>query len=366
MRLKSFHAPTMSAALKKVRELMGDDAIIVATREDENSGGVRVTAAIEEEQLNTPSPATVKPKPAPRPEPTGPKPLFGAAPRDVDIGQDVFADDEDDWGGENDLVDTVADGLFRHGVPHWVSEPILVSAGSFETDDPGLALAGALDELFGFEPLTEGPFPHPIMLVGMPGAGKTMVAAKIAARGAFTGQKVGMITTDTQRAGGVDQLAAFTRLLKLDLVETEDQATLTDGLLTQDDHGQVVIDTAGINPFSADDVASLSALLRAGEIEPVLVLPAGGDPQEAGEISRIFAEIGVRRLIVTRLEMTQRLGGLLSAAHTGGLAFADVSLTPKVADGLTPMNPVALARILIPSEEEDASAPPRGARAASA
>jgi flagellar biosynthesis protein FlhF len=118
-----------------------------------------------------------------------------------------------------------------------------------------------------------------------------------------------------------------------------------------------VIDTAGVNPFSADDVAGLSALLQAGEIEPVLVLPAGGDPQEAGEIGRIFADIGVQRLIVTRLEMTRRLGGLLSAAHTGGLAFADASLTSKVADGLTPVNPVALARILIASKEEDASAP---------
>jgi flagellar biosynthesis protein FlhF len=195
------------------------------------------------------------------------------------------------------------------------------------------------------------------MLVGMPGAGKTMVAAKIAARGAFTGQKVGVITTDTQRAGGVEQLAAFTRLLKLDLVETEDRATLADGLLTQTGCCQVVIDTAGVNPFSADDVAGLSALLQAGEIEPVLVLPAGGDPQEAGEIGRIFADIGVQRLIVTRLEMTRRLGGLLSAAHTGGLAFADASLTSKVADGLTPVNPVALARILIASKEEDASAP---------
>lgn len=60
------------------------------------------------------------------------------------------------------------------------------------------------------------------MLIGPPGAGKTLTIAKLATRSTPSGRKVGVITTDTARAGGIDQLAAFTKLLKLKLLAVED------------------------------------------------------------------------------------------------------------------------------------------------
>ena len=64
MRLKSFHAPSMVEAMRLVRDALGDDAIIVATREEE--GGVRLTAAIDdvEEPLLPPS-SSRDPEPVP-------------------------------------------------------------------------------------------------------------------------------------------------------------------------------------------------------------------------------------------------------------------------------------------------------------
>ena len=58
MRLKSFYAPTMADAMDLVRSILGDDAIIVATRQE--ADGVRVTAAVEE---GRPGPAPAKPPP---------------------------------------------------------------------------------------------------------------------------------------------------------------------------------------------------------------------------------------------------------------------------------------------------------------
>ena len=48
MRLKSFTAKTMKEAMQMVRDELGENAVIVATREE--SGGVRVTAALEQEE----------------------------------------------------------------------------------------------------------------------------------------------------------------------------------------------------------------------------------------------------------------------------------------------------------------------------
>ena len=47
MRPKSFHGPSLTDAMRQVREALGEDAIIVATRDDD-MGGIRVTAAIDD------------------------------------------------------------------------------------------------------------------------------------------------------------------------------------------------------------------------------------------------------------------------------------------------------------------------------
>jgi flagellar biosynthesis protein FlhF len=48
MRLKTFTAKTMSEAMKLVRQTLGDEAVIIATKEENGGQSVQVTAAIEQ------------------------------------------------------------------------------------------------------------------------------------------------------------------------------------------------------------------------------------------------------------------------------------------------------------------------------
>ncbi len=64
------------------------------------------------------------------------------------------------------------------------------------------------------------------MLVGPPGAGKTLTCAKLAARHVLRGAAPGVITADGQRAGASAQLAAFTGVLGLTLAVAPTPATL--------------------------------------------------------------------------------------------------------------------------------------------
>jgi flagellar biosynthesis protein FlhF len=112
---------------------------------------------------------------------------------------------------------------------------------------------------------------------------------------------------------------------------------------------QIVIDTHGMNPFSPEDMRDLARFVAAGNIEPILVLPAGLDADECGEMGRVYATVGVRHILPTRLDIARRLGGLLGAAHHGGLVFSDAGNTPKVADGLIQLTPQRLAHLLMPS-----------------
>src|SRR3546814_8256797 len=52
MRLKTFHAETMAEAIQVVRARLGPDAIIVATAEDSETRGVRITAAVEVDDVD--------------------------------------------------------------------------------------------------------------------------------------------------------------------------------------------------------------------------------------------------------------------------------------------------------------------------
>ena len=323
MRLKSFHAPSMAEAMRVVRETLGDDAIIVATREEE--GGVRLTAAIDD----------VDPSPPPLPYPQAAESsAVSEAPRRVP---------------DLDTVDLVSDALSRHGTPPLVVDRVVNTLSAYGNDDPLDALTTALDKIFTFQPLPTGRTPRPLFLVGPPGAGKTLTIAKLATRERFAGRKAGVITTDTVRAGGVDQLAIFTKLLKLKLLVTDDAEALAEALGVHRGAHQILIDSAGRNPFDHADMAEMKQFLDVADIEPVLVLPAGGDASEAADVGSAFREMGARRLLLTRVDMTRRLGSLLAIAYEARLSFSDISVTPQVAEGLQSVSAGTLARLLLPA-----------------
>ena len=57
------------------------------------------------------------------------------------------------------------------------------------------------------------------------------------------------------------------------------------------------------------------------------------------------------------------VGSTLAAAHRARLVFCDGTVAAKVAEGLTPLNPVAFARLMMPPAEKPAAkAPPTKAK----
>ncbi len=316
-----------------VRETLGEDAIIVATREEKGGKAVRVTAAIErqddfEDEFER-----------------------QYARRNQ---QPALSDDEDwlydDDSGDEDsaVLETLTDTMLRHAVPEEVTDQIISCATVIGLENAGISLIAALEHLFAFHPMPREAVKKAYMLVGPPGAGKTLATAKLAARGVLADLRVAVITTDTVRAGGIEQLDAFTRLMHTDLMKAGSPAQLKECLERAGRADQIFVDTGGLNPFDPDEMRKLARYIAAGNIEPVLVMPAGMDAEESGEIARIYASLGVRTVMPSRLDIARRMGGLLSAAHYGGLAFTDAGNTPKVADGLISLSPKRLSNLLMP------------------
>ncbi len=283
--MKLYRAPVMAEAMAQVRAELGLDALILATRRVKD--GVEVTAALEPED-----------EPAPLPDPA-------------------------------------RSGLLAwHGVP-----PVLADRLG------GGTLCAALAKAFRFEPLTfEDTAPsRPLMLAGPPGAGKTLTVARLATRLVMAGSEPLVITTDGQRAGAAEQLAAFTRLLGLTLIVASHPATLARALLRRKPECPVLIDTAGTDPFDSAQRDEMTGLAATAGARTALVLPAGLDASESSDLAAAYAGAGAVLLVATRLDLARRLGNVLTAASGGNLAMVEAGIGPAVADGLCPLTPALLA-----------------------
>ena len=99
--------------------------------------------------------------------------------------------------------------------------------------------------------------------------------------------------------------------------------------------------------------------INAENIEPVLVAAASGDVEDFSDVAKIFAFLGVKRMITTRVDAARRLGGLLVASDAANIALAQISITPYVAEGLSKINPLSLARLLIEVPSAKANVTPK-------
>ncbi len=304
----------MSEAMRQVRDTLGEDAIIVSSKE-EKSGWVKITAAVEQQAA-------------------------------ADSGSSAV---EEHFDTETN-VEIITEALLKHRVPASVSDKIISVASTLIEKDPKKMLTAALKKTFSF---AEFSFKKPVVLVGPPGAGKTLMAAKLAARAMLDDKKPVVITTDIARAGGIEQLSAFLNILKVPLEQVEDAKGLKSILARVPKNMSggltpVIIDTGGLNPFDPQEMKFLAKLLMVAEMEPMLVLPAGIDAEESAEMALTFEVLGVKRLIPTRLDFARRIGGILSAADRANLSFTEGSHTPQVANGILQLTPEAIANLLIP------------------
>lgn len=292
-------------AIGLVRAHLGPHAVIVSTQEDGN-GIARVTAALDESAV---------------------------------IEAPVAADDR--------FAKPIHDALAFHGIAAELSDAIVEASVAADAASPVAALAEGLASLYRFAPLTQRS-KRALILVGPQGSGKTATAAKLAARAVLAGERVRLVTTDMARAGAIAQLESFARILDTPFEAVDGPDALAAALAAAQPSERVIIDTAGVNPFSAGDRRELDTLLVHAGAEPVLVFAAGGEINDTLAMAETFRDLGCARIVVSRLDTVRRLGSVVSVANSFSQGLAEAGIAPDIADGLVPFTPLLLARLLLP------------------
>lgn len=347
MRLRTFIARDMRAALAEVRAEMGVEAVIVSSQK--TKAGVMVRAATGESEQETEF-ETAAAAFAGTAEPGGPAPSwpqdFAGQYREGLIRRLRETANIESAPARNFNRAELLQILRSHRAAEALAHALAEHAEKAGLSDMTLALASALDKRMKTQPV-ELAKSAALLLTGPHGAGKTAVAAKLAAHARLAGRSVKLIAGDAKGAGAVARLSTFAEHLDAPFTVAENAEALARAVeeAAKENH-LAIVDTAGFDPRNGRARSAFAALAKIAGIEALGVVSAAGDAEETGEIAAALQSLGAKRLVVTGLDLTRRLGALVAAAcETPGLAH--VTRSPFVAGGLETLTPLSLARALI-------------------
>ncbi|MFA9374901.1 flagellar biosynthesis protein FlhF [Poseidonibacter sp.] len=179
-----------------------------------------------------------------------------------------------------------------------------------------------------------------IMMVGPTGVGKTTTISKLAARYAYKlGQnyKVGIVTLDSFRVGAIEQLQAYTNIMRLPLEVVKKPEGLSEALLRLKDCNYIFIDTAGSSQYDVDKIELINKYQKKVDelsIEKILVLPANVKYSDLLEIYTNYSRLNIDYLTFTKLDETRSFGNLISFAHKTKKSITYFSIGQNVPDDL--------------------------------
>jgi len=183
-----------------------------------------------------------------------------------------------------------------------------------------------------------------MMFVGPTGVGKTTTIAKLAARYAYKlgiNYKVGIITLDSFRVGAIEQLKAYTNIMRLPLEIVKRPEDLNSSIEKLKDCHYILIDTAGGSQYDIDKIEIINQYqqhLKNIPMEKMLVMPSNVKTTDLYEIYNSYSALHIDNLVFTKLDETISFGNLISFTHKTKKSICYLSIGQNVPDDLIEAN----------------------------
>ena len=390
MRIKKYTASSMKEALLKIKQDLGDDAMILKTSKLPkkifsfgDTPTIEVTAAIDEGvQKKKPSfpplqvsdqgvythPKTrslpTPPKPPPEmPSPKVPVDSMQAAPSGHTTGMTDrfhFLELREDIKEMKALLASIlatgesaaAGGfagpwavLYKRLVDSEILQEIaedLIHKLKNTTDSPDKNINKKfISVLSNSFPIT-GPLtlkndgPLVIAMVGPTGSGKTTTIAKLAAYYSLNkNNTVSIITADTYRIAAIEQIRAFAEIVDIGLQVVFSPDEVPDALEACENDDIVFIDTAGRSQRNSEHMRDLEEFLEALKPDEThLVLSATTKDSDLIDAIKRYKDLKINRLLFTKLDETIKLGNVFNIVSKGGIPVSYVTSGQSVPDDI--------------------------------
>ena len=387
MNVKKFSASTSREALRKVRDALGEEAVILSNRTVNGMVEIMALAPEEMPDFSEPAPEPValsahalaalsasRGRLEPEPEPMRmPRQAPFAMPESrmmqgIDLSReaseremhDVMAEirsmrgmleaqlTELSWTSQHQrepvkaqvmrellaagfsatlsryLTENLPDSEKSRGGMQWIKSVLTRNLLTMNDEDELLAKGGVF------------------ALVGPTGVGKTTTTAKLAARFVMRhgAGKLALITTDGYRIGGFEQLRIYGKILGVMVHSVKDENDLRCALDELKNKHTVLIDTVGVSQRDKMVGEQVAMLAGAGvPIKRLLCLAATSTGETLNEVVRAYKGHGLAGCIMTKLDEAATVGSVIDVAIRQKLKMFYVANGQRVPEDLHLANP---------------------------
>jgi len=173
-------------------------------------------------------------------------------------------------------------------------------------------------------------------LVGPTGVGKTTTTAKLAARCVvrYGADKIALLTTDGYRIGAHEQLRIYGRILGVPVHVVRDGDDLRHTLADLRDKHMVLIDTVGMSQRDRMVAEQAAMLMRAGEVNRLLLLNATSRGDTLDDVVRAYAGEDLAGCILSKVDEAASIAPVLDAVVRHGLLLCYVANGQRVPEDL--------------------------------
>ncbi|WP_404376509.1 flagellar biosynthesis protein FlhF [Vreelandella aquamarina] len=370
MSVRRFVGANSRDVMRQVREVLGEDALIVANRRTE--GGVEILAMADDavDQFD-PSPSTpaAEPKASATPAPTfslpkQPDPLEAMSERLLREMQDMRELlarrqlEPTAQSGADTTYEHLRQLMVRIGFSAELSEEVLEALpdalSAQTTDDVPLnwlreQLMARLNVLKHEESFFDQT--GIVALVGPTGVGKTTTTAKLAARFVMRHgtRPVALVTTDSFRIGAHEQLRIYARLLDTPMYALDAEQPIDELVGRLQGKQWVIIDTVGMSQRDQRVIEQI-AHLQGGKstVRLVLLLNAASQPETLEEVVLRYRQAAraagaeLDDCIITKQDEAGRLAPVLDIVMRHGMRVLFGSYGQQVPEDMAVATPQAL------------------------
>jgi len=355
MRIKVFTAPHLHEALAKVRQNMGPEALILDRQKSHDADGNmvwQVHAALDHPQTSEPPLPKVKIK-APQAQKRNEQP---SRSRNTDAALARLERIVEGLGNtkSSHLRQALGNGAAQEAFDHLVKLGVSGSHAFDMADDFSQKNPLGSNSILWAERVKPAQGRSTLLFSGPSGSGKSTLIAKLAAHYSMKGIRVALLSTDTERMGGLDVLKAYANTLGITFHSVRKAADV-DNTLAQIQTAQLMlIDTEGWSPQRDASLkrqieiwdAFSHALSADVSYRRFLMLPANMDEEDGMQQLKHAATSGMTDIAFSKLDETQKPGKIVNWSMLSALPMSYCSFGPEVPEQMGWFNAQALTTLL--------------------
>ncbi len=190
-----------------------------------------------------------------------------------------------------------------------------------------------------------------ICLVGPTGVGKTTTIAKLAATAMINYKKdVAIITLDTYRIAAIEQLASYAKIMDIPIEVAFDKQDVKNAIKKFDNYQFVFIDTAGSSQKDTDHIKEMADSLPGQKLDILLTLSANVKDEDIEESYKSFSILPIKGTVFTKIDEANHLGSIFNISFKSKLPVYFLTTGQRVPEDIMIPESLEIANLILQNE----------------